>query len=159
LTDVRTLASQQGIALSVEEAKQAALRIQRHGARQYLEGLVADVWPPSEPIETIDRALIAAYAETTLLAGTARAAQYRLLRGYAPTNFMTSYVLPVSYWFVNPEKHLGDQLNYRDRIRGATGIVLPNGSIIFDARRNRAVPLVDQERYLTILRSASTIGS
>jgi hypothetical protein len=159
LTDVRTLASQQGIALSVEEAKQAAFRIQRHGARQYLEGLVADVWPPSEPIETIDRALIAAYAETTLLAGTARAEQYRLLRGYAPTNFMTSYVLPVSYWFVNPEKHLGDQLNYRDRIRGATGIVLPNGSIIFDARRNRAVPLVDQERYLTILRSASTIGS
>jgi hypothetical protein len=159
LTEVRTLASQQGIALSVEEAKQAALRIQRHGARQYLEGLVADVWPPSEPIERIDRALIAAYAETTLLAGTARAAQYRLLRGYAPTNFMTSYVLPVSYWFVNPEKHLGDQLNYRDRIRGATGIVLPNGSIIFDARRNRTVPLVDQERYLTILRSASTIGS
>jgi hypothetical protein len=53
----------------------------------------------------------------------------------------------------------GHQLNYRDRIRGATGIVLPNGSIIFDARRNRAVPLVDQERYLTILRSASTIGS
>ena len=89
----------------------------------------------------------------------ARAEQYRLLRGYAPTNFTDQLLLPVSYWFVNPEKHLGDQLNYRDRIRGATGIVLPNGSIIFDARRNRAVPLVDQARYLTILRSASTIGS
>jgi hypothetical protein len=159
LTDVRTIARQQGVVLSLEEAKQAALRIQRHGARHYLEGLVADIWPPSEPIETIDRALIAAYAEETLLAGMARAEQYRLLRGYAPTNFMTSYVLPVSYWFVNPEAHLGDRLNYRDRLRGATGIVLPNGSIIFDARRNRAVPLVDQARYLAILRSASTIGS
>lgn len=158
LAEVRTIASQQGVALSVDEARQAALRIQRHGARNYLEGLVANIWP-SEPIGAIDRALMARYGEATLTAGRASAAQYRLLRGLAPTNLMTSHLLPVSYWFVEPEKHLGDQLNYRDRIRGATGIVLPNGSIIFDARRNRAVPLVDQARYLAILRSASTLGS
>ncbi len=54
------------------------------------------------------------------------------------------------YRFVDPEKRLGDRLNYRDRILGATGIVLPNGSIIFDARRNRDVPLVDRARYLAL---------
>ena len=35
LTDVRTFTSQHGVSLSVEGARQAALRIQRHGARQY----------------------------------------------------------------------------------------------------------------------------
>jgi hypothetical protein len=158
--EVRTMASQQGVALSVEEARQVALRIQRHGARQYLQGLVADIWPPSEPMGPIDLALLDTYAEQTVEAGKASADEYRLLRGFAPTSRLTVHLLlPVAYWFVNPEKHLGDRLNYRDRLRGATGIVLPNGSIIFDARRNRAVPLVDQARYLAILRSASTIGS
>jgi uncharacterized membrane protein len=159
LTEVRTIATGQGVSLSVDEARQVALRVQRHGARQYLEGLVADIWPPSEPIGTIDRALIARYAEETLPAGRAIAEHYRLLRGWPATNMMTSHWLPASYWFVSPEQRVGDRLNYRDRIRRATGIVLPNGSIIFDGRRNRAVPLVDQARYLAILRSASTIGS
>jgi hypothetical protein len=159
LTEVRTIISRQGVAPSVEEARRVALRIQRHGARQYLQGLVADIWPPAEPMGPMDLALLDTYAEHTVQAGKASAEQYRLLRGFAPTSRLTVHWLPVAYWFVNPENHLGDQLNYRDRLRGATGIVLPNGSIIFDARRNRAVPLVDQARYLAILRSASTIGS
>jgi hypothetical protein len=159
LTEVRAMASQRGVALSVEEARQVALRIQRHGARQYLQGLVADVWPPTEPMRPLDLALLETYAEHTVESGRTSAEQYRLLRGFAPTSRLTAHWLPVAYWFVNPEAHLGDQLNYRDRIRSATGIVLPNGSIIFDARRNRAVPLVDQARYLAILRSASTTGS
>jgi hypothetical protein len=159
LTEVGTIASGQGVVLSADEARQVALRIQRHGARQYLQGLVADIWPPSEPMGPIDRALLETYAEHTVQAGRESAEQYRLFRGFAPTSRLTVHWLPVAYWFVNPEAHLGDRLNYRDRLRGATGIVLPNGSIIFDARRNRAVPLVDQARYLAILRSASTIGS
>jgi hypothetical protein len=159
LNDVRTIAVQQGVALSVEEARQVALRIQRHGARQYLQGLVSDIWPPSEPMRPIDLALLDTYLERTVQAGRESAERYHLLRGFAPTSRLTVHWLPVSYWFVNPEKHLGDQLNYRDRIRGATGIVLPNGSIIFDARRNRASPLVDQARYLAIQRTVSTIGS
>jgi hypothetical protein len=159
LTELRTIASQLGVALSVEDARQVAHRIQRHGARRYLQGLVAEIWPPSEPIGPIDLALLDTYAEHTVQSGRWNAEQYRLLRGFVPTSGLTVHWLPVAYWFVNPEKRLGDQLNYRDRLRGATGIVLPNGSIIFDARRNRAVPLVDQARYLAILRSASTIGS
>ena len=66
--------------------------------------------------------------------------------------------LPVFYRLVGPEKRIGDQLNYRDRIRNATGIVLPNGSIIFDSRRNRDVPLVDQKQYLALLHIASIHG-
>jgi hypothetical protein len=159
LTEVRTIIGQQGVAPSVEEARRAALRIQRHGARHYLQGLVGDIWPPSEPMEPIDQALLDRYAEHTVEAGRATGEQYRLLRGFAPTSRLTVHWLPLAYWFVNPTQHLGDQLNYRDRLRGATGIVLPNGSIIFDARRNRAVPLVDQARYLAILRSTSTFGS
>ena len=159
LAEVQTIASEQGVALSLEEARQSALRVQRFGAREYLRGLVTNVWPPSEPMGPIDRALIASYTEQTLQAGLATAEQYRLLHGFAPTSRLTSHLLPVYYWFVNPEMHLGDRLNYRDRIRGATAIVLPNGSIIFDARRNRQVPLVDQARYLAILPGASTAGS
>jgi hypothetical protein len=64
----------------------------------------------------------------------------------------------VFYRFVDPEKRLGDRLNYRDRILGATGIVLPNGSIIFDARRNRDVPLVDRARYLALADSTALPG-
>jgi hypothetical protein len=59
---------------------------------------------------------------------------------------------------VNPERRLGDQLNYRNLIRGATGIILPNGSIIFDARRNRDVPLVDRAEYIALMREASIPG-
>jgi len=44
-------------------------------------------------------------------------------------------------------------------LRGATAIVLPNGSIIFDARKNRNVPLVDRASYLAIGRGTSTPGS
>jgi hypothetical protein len=142
LAEVQTIASAQGVTLTLEAARQAALRVQRFGAREYVRDLVKDVWPPSEPIGPIDRALIARYTEQTLQAGMETAAQYRLLHGFAPTSRMTSHLLPVYYWFVNPEMHLGDRLNYRNRIRDATAIILPNGSIIFDARRNRAVPLV-----------------
>jgi hypothetical protein len=158
LKDVQAIASQQGAAWSLEEARQAAHRVQRFGARQYLNGLVTNVSPPSEPMGPIDPALIARYTEQTLQAGRETAAEYRLLRGFAPTSRLTSHLLPLYYRFVNPEMHLGDQLNYRDRIRGATAIVLPNGSIIFDARRNRDVPLVDRARYLAILRGTSTAG-
>jgi hypothetical protein len=159
LAEVQTIANEHGVALSLAEARQATLRVQRFGAREYLRDLVTDVWPPAEPLGPIDGALIARYTDLTLLAGQATAEQYRLLHGFAPTSRMTSHLLPVYYWFVNPEMHLGDRLNYRDRIRGATAIVLPNGSIIFDARRNREVPLVDQARYLAILPGASTAGS
>lgn len=158
LKDVQTIASQQGASWSLEEAREAAHRVQRFGARQYLEGLVTNVSPPSEPMGPVDQALIARYTEQTLQAGRDTAEEYRLLRGFAPTSRLTSHLLPLYYWFVNPAMHLGNQLNYRDRIRGATAIVLPNGSIIFDSRRNRDVPLVDRARYLAILRGASTTG-
>jgi len=158
--EVQTIANEHGMALNFQEARQAALRVQRFGAREYLRGLVTDVWPPSEPIGPIDHALIARHTEHTLEAGRASAEHYRLLRGFVPTNRLTSHLLPLHYWFVNPETHLGDRLNYRDRIRGAKAIILPNGSIIFDARRTRDVPLVDQDRYLAILaRGASSTGS
>jgi hypothetical protein len=159
LTEVQTIALKQGATWSLDEARQADLRVQRFGARQYLKDVVTNVWPPSKPMEPIDQQLIAHYREQTLLAGHATAEQYRLLHGFAPTNRMTSHLLPVYYWFVNPEKHLSGQLNYRDRIRGATAIVLPTGSIIFDARRNRNVPLVDRASYLALRRGSSTPGS
>jgi Dolichyl-phosphate-mannose-protein mannosyltransferase len=159
LTDVQSVASRHGVALSVEAARRAALRIQRLGARRYLQGLVTNIWPPPEPAEPIDSALLATYAEQTHRAGRASSEEYRLLRGFAPTSRLTSHWLPVSYWFVNPEHRLGDQLNYRDRIRRATGIVLPNGSIVFDGRRKRDVPLVDRDRYVVIERGMSAAGS
>ena len=159
LTDVQTIARKLGATWSLDDAWQADRRVQRFGARQYLKDLVTNVWPPSEPMGPLDQLLITHYNEQTLLAGHATAEQYRLLHGFAPTNRMTSHLLPVYYWFVNPEKHLGAQLNYRDRIRGATAIVLPNGSIIFDARRNRTVPLVDRASYLAILRGTPATGS
>jgi hypothetical protein len=159
LAEVQAIANEYGTTLSLEEAHLAALRVQRFGAREYLRNLVTDIWPPADPIGPSDRALIAHYTEHTLEAGQGTAEQYRLLHGFAPTNRLTSHLLPVYYWFVNPEMHLGDRLNYRDRIRAAKAIILPNGSIIFDARRNREVPLVDQARYLAILPGASTAGS
>jgi hypothetical protein len=158
LQEVQSIAGKQGAVWSLDDARQARHRVQRFGARQYLQGLVTDVWPRSEPMESIDHVLIERYTEQTRVAGRATAEEHHLVRGFFPASRLTSHLLPLNYWFVNPTVHLGDQLNYRDRIRGATAIILPNGSIIFDARRNRDVPLIDRARYLAILRGASTTG-
>ena len=80
-TEVETIAGQHGVALNAEEAKRVALRIQRHGARQYLQGLVADIWPRSEPMGPIELALVKTYAEHTVEAGRASAEQYRPVAG------------------------------------------------------------------------------
>ena len=157
-SEVRTIARQRGVELSPEEARQTSFRIQRYGARQYLQDHVADIWPPPEPAQQIDHALLAQYKEQTRLIGEERAVEFLLLRGFPPPLALTEKWLPVFYRYVDPEKRLGDRLNYRDRIRGATGIVLPNGSIILDARRNRDVPLVDRARYPALMRNASLPG-
>jgi hypothetical protein len=158
LAEMRTIARQRGVELSPEEARQASLRIQRHGAGQYLQGRVADIWPPPEPMRQIDRALLPQYEWQTQQAGKEAAAEFLLLRGLSSSLLLTDKWLPVFYRFVDPEKRLGDWLNYRDRIRGATGIILPNGSIIFDARRHRDVPLVDRAQYLALADSTALPG-
>ena len=118
---------------------------------------MADIWPPTDPSEQIDRALLAEYEEFTQQEGRKNAEEFLLLRGFAPRLMLTSRWLPAFYWYVNPETRLGDQLNYGKRVRSATGIVMPNGSIIFDARRNRDVPLVERAQYLALLRLTSSI--
>jgi hypothetical protein len=158
VSKVRTMARQGGVELSLEEARQTSFRVQRYGARQNLKGRVADIWPPPEPMRQIDLVLLAEYEEWTKRVGEERVRGYPLLRGFPAPLELTEKWLPVFYRFVDPEKRLGDRLNYRDRVRGATGIVLPNGSIIFDARRNRDVPLVDRARYPALLRNASLQG-
>jgi hypothetical protein len=157
-SEVRTIARQRGVELSPEEARQSSFRIQHYGARQYLQGHVADIWPPPEPARQIDHALLAQYKEQTEQSGEEGATGYPLLRGFSPSLSLSSIWLPVFYRFVDPEKRLGDRLNYRDRMLGATAIVLPNGSIIFDARRNRDVPLVDRARYLALADSTALPG-
>ena len=158
LKEVRTIGKESGTELSAGEAQQVSLRVQRYGARQYLDGRVAHIWPPSEPMAQIDLRVLERYKEQTRRVGEKTVAEFPLLRGFTPLLMMSNQWLPAFYWFVSPEKRIGDQLNYRDRIRSATGIVLPNGSIIFDSRRNRDVPLVDRERYLALLHIASIQG-
>jgi hypothetical protein len=158
LKEVRAIGKESGTELSAEEAQQVSLRVQRHGARQYLEGRVANIWPPSEPMGKIELSVLEHHKEQTRRVGEQNAAEFPLLRGFAPSVMMGTQWLPVFYRLVGPEKRIGDQLNYRDRIRNATGIVLPNGSIIFDSRRNRDVPLVDQKQYLALLHIASIHG-
>jgi hypothetical protein len=155
LSEVLTIARQRGAALSVEEARESVLRVQRHGARQYLRGQVADIWPPPESLKPIDLSVLTRSQELSRQLGEEGARQYPLLRKHVPTLMLSSMWLPVFYEFVDPEKRLGDRLNYRDRIRDATGIVLPNGSLIFDARRRRDVPLVDRAQYLALQRAGS----
>jgi hypothetical protein len=155
LSEILAIARQRGVELSPEEARQASFRVQRHGARQYLQGRVADIWPPTEPMRQIDLALLPEYEWQTKQAGRKIGLEYPLLRGFSPSLSLNDKWLPVFYRFVEPEKRLGDRLNYRDRFRGATGIVLPNGSIIFDARRHRDVPLVDRARYLALADSTA----
>jgi len=157
-TEARTYTRLRNRRLSAEDERRAVLRIQRYGARQYLQGRVADIWPPSEPTEEIDQALLAEYEEYTQRAGRKNAEEFLLLRGFAPKLMLTNEWLPAFYWYVNPERRLGDQLNYRNRVRGATGIILPNGSIIFDARRHRDAPLVDRAQYLALLRVTNIPG-
>jgi hypothetical protein len=155
VSDVLTVARQQGAALTVKEARESVLRVQRHGARQYLRGQVADIFPPPEPLQPLDLAVLARCQELSRQLGEEGARQYPLLRQHVPTLMLSSLWLPVFYEFVDPEKRLGDHLNYRDRLRDATGIILPNGSMIFDARRRRDVPLVDRAEYLALQRSGS----
>jgi hypothetical protein len=145
LEGVQAIGKESGTELSADEAQQVNLRVQRHGARQYLEGRVAHVWPPAEPMGRIELRVLELTKEQTRRSWELGAVN-PLVRGFTPLFTMNNQWAPVHYWFVNPEKHIGDQLNYRDRMRGATGIVLPNGSIIFDSRRNRDVPLVDREQ-------------
>jgi hypothetical protein len=46
------------------------------------------------------------------------------------------------YWFAHPESRLGEQLNYRTRLRRARANVLPSGWIVYDCRPQREPPLV-----------------
>jgi hypothetical protein len=151
LKEVQTIGRENGAELSIEEAQQVSGRVQRHGARQHLQGRVANIWPPSEAMTTIDLIVLEHYKERTRLEGQQRAAEYPLLRRFPPLLMMSNQWLPAFYWFVGPEKRIGDQLNYLDRIRSADGLVLPGGSIIFDSRRNRNVPLVDREQYRALM--------
>jgi hypothetical protein len=154
LSEVQDFARERGVELTADEARETSLRIQRHGARQYLQGRVAAAWPPPEPMRPVDMALLTKYVALTEETGNAAAEQYPILRWSPPSLLFTDMWLPVFYRFVDPEKRLGDQVNYRDRVRGATAIVLPNGSIIFDARRHRDVPLVDSAKYPALMRRA-----
>jgi len=155
VSEVLTMARQQGAELSVKGARESVLRVQRHGARQYLQGQVADIFPPPEPLQPLDLAVLARSRELSRQLGEEGARQYPLLRTHVPTLMLSSLWLPVFYEFVDPAKRLGDHLNYRDRIRDATAIILPNGSMVFDARRRRDVPLVDRAEYLALQRSGS----
>jgi hypothetical protein len=130
------------------------LRVQRHGTRQYLEGKVATIWPPPEPLTRIESTVLERYKEETRRAGDQMAMNYPTLRGFKPSLMLSSQWLAAFYRFVDPERRIGEDLNYRDRIRSATGIVLPGGSIIFDGRRNRDVPLVGHEQYRVLMRVA-----
>ena len=152
-TEERTSAGHRGSPTSADDERQAILRIQRYGA----VGTFRVSWQtsgrrPSRSRRSTRRcSRIRSYTQQE---GRKNAEQFLLLRGFDFRLMLSSQWLPAFYWYVNPETRLGDQLNYGKRVRSATGIVLPNGSIIFDARRNRDVPLVDRAQYLALLRLA-----
>jgi len=156
--DVRAIGKDAGTALSAEAAQHVNLRVQRYAARQYLEGRVAHIWPPWEPMGRVELAVLERCQEHTRQWGEDLASEFPLFQGFTPSLLMNSQWVPVQYWFVNPERRIGDYVNYRDRIRSATGLVLPNGSIVFDSRRNRDIALVDPKQYPVLLHIASFQG-
>ena len=73
--------------------------------------------------------------------------EFPLFRGFTPSLMYNSEWAPVDYWFINPAARIGRHVNYGQRIREGTALVLPTGSIVFDARHTRDLPLVDRETY------------
>jgi hypothetical protein len=145
--EVRQIGAAYGSDLSAAEVRQMNLRVQREGARRYLEGRVAAIWPPSEPLGELERDILERTRTATLRRGEQMAAEFPLFRGFAPALMYDSQWAPVHYRFVDPAARVGDHANYRRRMREGTAIVLPSGSIVFDARRKRDLSLVDRDTY------------
>ena len=157
LDDVQAAGRTLGVELSVDDVRALEDRVQRHGASEYVDGAVAAVWPPPEALNETDTKLLATYRRETrrfLLEGMAESP---LLRGTEQRFLLSSQWLPVLYRFVNPEKRTGEHLNYRDRMRAGTAIVLRNGVIIFDCRKTRDVSLVDPAQDVA-LTEGGTVG-
>ncbi len=155
LKEVRATAKKSGAELNAEEAQRIGLHIQRYGATQYLASQVADIWPPLEPTGEVVLKLAERYQEETRRK-LDESQTLPQMRGLPAAPVMGERWLPLFYRFVNPENHLGNQLNYGERIRDAVAIVLPDGAVIYDCRRKRDIPLVNRDQYLDYLRAASS---
>ena len=75
--DMRTTAREDGTALSLSEWQQINLRVQRYGAREYLHGRVAQIWPPAESMARHEIGVLEQRKEQTIRWGEEVAASPR----------------------------------------------------------------------------------
>ena len=108
------------------------------------------------PWAAIELAVLDRCQEQTRRWGEQMAAEFPLFRGFTPVAHdeqrMGACRLLVRQ---SRDAHRRSRSIIAIGSASATGIVLPNGSIVFDSRRNRDVPLVDREQYLALLDIAS----
>ena len=144
---MRTIGAAYGTDLSASNVRQIKLRIQREGRGTTSKTASQLSGRPPNSLPNSKRGILERTRTATRCQGQRMADEFPLFRGFLSSLMYNGEWAPVDYWFVNPAARIGRHVNYGQRIRGGTALVLPTGSIVFDARRNRDLPLVDRETY------------
>lgn len=139
--DVVAIGRRYGHALTQAEAKARSDELRWLLPALELEGVVAEVRPRPHPLDELDQALAEAVRTDThsKMADLTRGTP--LPRAAALSNHHEFWQF-FFYWFANPERRLGEHLNWRTRLRGAFAHVLPSGGVVYDCRPWREPPLV-----------------
>jgi hypothetical protein len=106
-----------------------------------LDGTVAEVRPCPRRLDDFDRALVDAVRAETRLRMDKMTRGTPLARAAALADWREFWQF-FFYWFAHPESRLGEHLNFRTRLRGASAHVLPGGEVVYDCRPLREPPLV-----------------
>jgi hypothetical protein len=138
---VQETARRQGLALSEAEAVIRGREAVIFATVRDLAASGVSVAPPRRPPDALDDVLTELVGPSTRETVRESLEGTPLGRSATPANwhdFRTAFF----YWFSNPARRTGPELNYRACRAEARATVLPNGSTLFDCRITREPPLV-----------------
>jgi hypothetical protein len=107
--------------------------------REELRGRVADVTPPLEPAPD-DFDIVFSYQRLKTVQTLAELLERQgnpMFKGYLLTDHHMWWQV-FYYRFVNPERRMGSNLSYIDRIRDAHALVLPSGWVLYRCPARKA---------------------
>ena len=126
------IAAEAGVDLSEEEAQRLLDELNLALATEQIENRTASHWPPKRELNALERRIAAEQAEhmRTEFRSGFRAAP--ILRGYDVRD-STDWWAVFKYRFSGVESRWREHLNYSERMRSATALVLPWGWTLYDS--------------------------
>jgi hypothetical protein len=131
---VRDAAAQYGIELTDQQAESWARRLTARSLADYLRPRVARVLVPSDPLPAFADELFRYQRQLTTHGSNVEHNPVHgnpsIFRGFEQQDY--SWWWPIFFYrFVGVDERSGDNLNYAQRIRGATATVMPGSWVIY----------------------------